>query len=52
MVIGLSALICILGLVLFLVAQGKVSRVGEIMFGVALFALLVSGDKIIKIIGG
>ncbi len=53
MIIGLSFLVCLIGLILFLfTASGKINRVGEIMFGVGLFFVLANGDKIIKIVGG
>ena len=50
MVIGLAALVMILGLIIYLLAKAPESQrpgeVGRIMFAFGLLALLLNGDKV------
>lgn len=53
MVIGIDAIVCIVGLLMYvLAANPKLQELGRNMFWVGLLAFLLNGDKFVALVTG
>jgi hypothetical protein len=50
MVLTISALICLIGLIIYLASDGKASEVGRIMFGIGLLCVLWNVGGVVNIL--